>query len=80
MAARWRAGAALRLPREIEEAAPPSPELREELLDPAVLERYLLLLSLEVESQRMLEEYRQELAKIDVDRAAANARVKTPAV
>jgi hypothetical protein len=42
-----------------------------------VLERYLLLLSLEVEAQRMLEEHHRQIAEID--RAHAELRAKRAA-
>lgn len=49
----------------------PDADKVERLLDPAVLERYLLLLSLDVEAERMLAEYRRELADIDAAREGA---------
>ncbi len=41
-----------------------------DLLDPEVLERYLLLLSLDVEVQRIIEEQRLAMEEIDRARAA----------
>jgi hypothetical protein len=52
-----------------DEAAPPG-ETVERLLHPAVLERYLLLLSLDVQAERMLEEHRRRIAEIDRAQAA----------
>lgn len=52
-----------------------SADLRERLLDPQVLERYLLLLSLDVEAQRIREEQQRELDEIEARRIAENARI-----
>jgi hypothetical protein len=59
--------------------APPPADRRERVLDPEVLERYLLLLSLEVETQRIREEQQREMAEIDARLAAQNALVGAPA-
>ena len=48
------------------------------LLDPAVLERYLLLLSLDVEAQRIQAEHQRAMARIDAALAMANAAVARP--
>jgi hypothetical protein len=55
-----------------DDATAPDADKVERLLDPAVLERYLLLLSLNVEAERMLAEYHRELAEIDAAHAALN--------
>jgi hypothetical protein len=55
---------------------PPQPaDLRERILDPEVLERYLLMLSLEVETQRIREEQQREIDEIEARRVAENARI-----
>lgn len=51
-------------------AAPTTPDRPSDLLDPEVLERYLLLLSLDVEVQRIIEEQRLAMEEIDRARAA----------
>ncbi len=61
--------------RTFSQGLPTAAERPSELLDPAVLERYLLLLSLEVEAQRIIEEQRREMEEIDRVRDAANAAV-----
>ena len=54
---------------------PPPADLRERVLDPQVLERYLLMLSLEVEAQRIREEQQREIEAIEARRVAENARI-----
>lgn len=55
---------------------PPLPaDLRERILDPQVLERYLLMLSLEVETQRIREQQQREIDEIEARRVAENARI-----
>ncbi|MBS0408523.1 MAG: hypothetical protein JSR86_01300 [Proteobacteria bacterium] len=62
--------------RSFAQGLPKTEERPSELLDPEVLERYLLLLSLEVESQRIIEENRRAMEEIDRARDEANARIK----
>lgn len=54
---------------------PQTADLRERILDPQVLERYLLMLSLEVETQRIREEQQREIDEIEARRVAENARI-----
>ncbi|HWA63642.1 MAG TPA: hypothetical protein VG939_19855 [Caulobacteraceae bacterium] len=50
--------------------SPSAPNRPSEVLDPAVLERYLLLLSLDLEAERMLAEHRRQIAEIERAHAA----------
>ncbi len=77
MSGRWR-GAVMES-RFADRAEPETPagDRREALLDPAVLERYLLLLSLEVEAQRIKDDYQRELAEIDRLHAAGALPAKS---
>ncbi|MGA0601687.1 hypothetical protein ACO2Q3_13360 [Caulobacter sp. KR2-114] len=55
---------------------PPAPaDRRERLLDPEVLDRYLQLLSLDVEAQRIKAERDREIAEIEARCQAENARI-----
>jgi len=67
LARTWRAPA--------NDPVPPPADRRERLLDPQVLDRYLQLLSLDVEAQRIREEQQRELAEIEARRLAENARI-----
>ncbi|HEX7761767.1 MAG TPA: hypothetical protein VF459_19830 [Caulobacteraceae bacterium] len=79
MAGRWRGAAVASRFADLSGEPQPIGDGREALLDPAVLERYLLLLSLEVEAQRVVDEYKRELAEIDARQAAGSRPDKTGA-